>query len=105
MDKNFLLDQYSHSVSNNETALKHYCLSNDVEHVDQLIAEFNSMQRYLLEYVQENTEDGDKHTPDEVAEMTAEYCKKRYPWINPMGIHAMNRWLMYKCWDEGILVR
>ncbi len=103
MDKNFLLDQYSHSGGNNAIALKRYCESNDIQNFLLLTLEFESMQKYLWEHISELSVEEERFTPDELASITAEYCNRKFNWINQMGIHAMNRWVVSRCWKQGIL--
>ncbi len=103
MNKNFLLDQFSHSKSNNAYALEQYCLQNDVPDFFLLKIEFEAMQKYLWEHLRDQSEPGATFTPDEIAEITEEYCTSKFNWIEPKGIHALNRWLIYKAHENGVL--
>lgn len=102
INKNIMLDKFSHSISNDESSLKQYCEVCDIPGHIQYAQEFRLMQKDLIEHVRSKVEEDDLFSPDELAELCSEFCRKRYLWIDNVGIHALNRWLVYTCRSEGI---
>jgi hypothetical protein len=101
--KNKLLDIFSYEFGNRGNDLFQYCLDNGIEHFAYIKAEFDSIQNDLYRYIDKITPHNKQLTPIEIQAKAAEYCKMKYNWINDSGIEALNRWLIWMCWHEGIL--
>ncbi len=89
-------------MHNDEYALREYCATGDIPDYRQLVHEFTGMQKDLFEYAKSQVTEDEKLSPDELAEITSEFCRIHYDWIENVGKHALNRWLVYRCWQEGI---
>lgn len=103
IDKNKLIDNYSASMGNRERDFIEYATKNGITEYEELIKEFKSIQNFVYDYIYKITEPNIQLTAKEIDSKSVEFCKSKIDWINKKGIKAVNRWLIWMCWPEGIL--
>ena len=54
-------------------------------------------------YIYKITEPNLQLTTREIETISTDFCKSKIEWIDSKGIKAVNRWLIWMCWHEGIL--
>jgi hypothetical protein len=101
--KNLLLNIYSYHFNNHEKELIEYSIKNKVLNFQEIIHEFKTIQNNIFNYIWEITEPDKQLSTSEIEQECAMYCFKNYQWINEVGLKALNRWLIWMCWHEGIL--
>jgi len=103
IDKNKLLDLFSSSMGNSEYKFVEYAELNNIQNYNTIIEEFKSIQNSLYDYIYKITEPNIQLSATEIENISLQYCTKNYIWINEIGVKAINRWLIWMCWHEGIL--
>lgn len=103
IDKNQLLDLFSSSMGNSEYKFMEFAESNDIQNYSTIIEEFKAIQDQIYNYILEITEPNIQLSATEIEKASIGYCTKKYTWINETGIKAINRWLIWMCWHEGML--
>jgi hypothetical protein len=103
INKNDLIDKYSASMGNTERNFIEYATKNGITEYGELIKEFKSIQNMVYDYIYKITEPNIQLTAEEIDSISFEFCKSKIDWINKKGIKAVNRWLIWMCWHEGIL--
>ena len=103
LDKNDLLEVYSNSMSNNKNKFIEFCVQNKVKGCENYIQEFDKIQDDIYTKIDKITPNGMQLTSNEIENFCSEYSKEKYLWIRDKGIQALNRWLIWMCWHEGIL--
>lgn len=103
IDKNQLLDLFSSSMGNSEYKLIEFAKSNNIQNCSTIVEEFKTIQNEIYDYIFKITEPDIQLSATEIEEASVQYCTKTYTWINETGIKAINRWLIWMCWHEGIL--
>ncbi|MBD8348964.1 hypothetical protein [Dysgonomonas sp. HGC4] len=102
IDKNDLLNLFSTSMGNSEYKLIEYCESNDFKNYSTIIEEFEAIQNDIYDYIFKLTEPNIQLSGVEIEEISFQYCTQKYSWVNEVGVKAINRWLVWMCWHEGI---
>ncbi|GAF05995.1 hypothetical protein [Saccharicrinis fermentans] len=103
IDRNELLDQFSAPMGNSENKFIDYAKSNGIVDFKELILEFNTIQSMVYDYIYKFTEPDLQLTGDEIEVICHDFCENKIDWINDKGIKALNSWLIWMCWHEGIL--
>ncbi len=103
LDKNDLLEVYSHPMGNRKNEFIAFCKKNKVQEAENYIKEFNKIQEVLYKKINDITPNGGQLSSDKIEEFSFDYCTENYLWIRESGIKALNRWLIWMCWHEGIL--
>ena len=101
--KNLLLDLYSCCFGNHEDVLIEYSIKNNILQYQDVINEFKSIQANIFNYIWKITEPDKQLTSFEIERECAIYCFENHQWINEVGLKALNKWLIWMCWHEGIL--
>jgi len=101
-DKNNLLYVFLSQLGIGELA-KVYAEENGIDNYQDAINEFKLMQKNIFDYIWEITEPDKKLSQHEIETTCAVYCFEHYQWINEIGLKALNSWLLWLCWHEGIL--
>nr|WP_321453186.1 hypothetical protein [uncultured Carboxylicivirga sp.] len=103
IDKNELIDNYSESMGNRESGFIEYATKNGISEYRALIQEFKSIQNQVYDYIYKITEPNKQLTAQEIESISFEFCTSIIDWIDKKGVKAVNRWLIWMCWHEGIL--
>jgi hypothetical protein len=102
-DKNELLDKFSAPLGNSENKFIEYAAAHNIIDHMVLIEEFKSVQNQTYDYVYTITEPNLQLSAGQIEKISYNFCKRHFNWINDKGIAAVNRWLIWMCWHEGIL--
>jgi hypothetical protein len=100
--KNILLNLFL-SQFGIEDVFINYAIKNGIDNYQDIINEFKSIQKNIFDYIWKITEPDKQLTSFEVEEECAMYCFENYQWINEIGLKALNNWLIWMCWHEGII--
>ena len=103
VDKNKLLDLFSASMGNSEYKLIEFAESNQLQNHETIIKDFEQVQSRVYDYIYKITEPNIQLSALEIEDASYRYLAKNYSWINEEGAKAINRWLVWMCWHEGIL--
>jgi len=103
IDKNELIDNYSASMGNRERDFIEYATKNGITAYEELMKEFKSIQNLVYDYIYKITEPNIQLTAEEIESKSFDFCNSNVAWIDKKGIKAVNRWLIWMCWHEGIL--
>lgn len=101
IDKNELIDLFSSSMGNTEDKFVEYAVSRKIDY-QNLTAEFKAIQNQVYDYIYQITEPNIQLVASEIEKVSYDYCSKNINRINDKGIKAINRWLIWMCWREGI---
>ena len=101
--KNDLIDKFSASMGNSEKKFIEFAISNGISNYKALIKEFTLIQNSVYDYIYKITEPNLQLTTREIETISTDFCKSKIEWIDSKGIKAVNRWLIWMCWHEGIL--
>ena len=82
-----------------------YAVKNSLDNYQDIINEFKLMQNNIFDYIWKITESNKQLTTHEIETICATCCFEHYQWINETGLKALNNWLLWLCWHEGILKR
>lgn len=86
----------------NGEKMKEYFETNNLENFDEILKEFEEMRIDTFNMIwKESTHL--QFTNKEVESLSKKYLKENYPWINDVGIKAVNNHLLWMCWHEGII--
>jgi hypothetical protein len=103
IDKNELIDIYSVSMGNAEERFVTFANDKGISDYKSYIDEFKSIQNLLYDYIYKITAPDLKLSAQEIESISYQFCQSNIDWINSKGIKALNRWLIWMCWHEGIL--
>jgi hypothetical protein len=103
IDKNELLNNYSASMGNSEHKFISFAKDNGINNYTVFIDEFKSIQNQVYDYIVKMTEPDLKLSAEEIEAISYKFCASNIEWMNSKGIKALNRWLIWMCWHEGIL--
>jgi len=103
IDKNELIDHFSASMGNSEERFIAFANDKGINDYKSHIDEFKSIQTLLYDHIFKITEPDLKLSAQEIESISFEFCQSKIDWINSKGIKALNRWLIWMCWHEGIL--
>jgi len=82
---------------------KIYADENRINNYEDVVDEFKQIQKNIFDYIWEISEPDKQFNAHEIEEVSAIYCFEHYQWINKVGLNALNNWLLWMCWHEGIL--
>ena len=102
LKKNNLLGIFLSQFGVGELA-KIYAEKNEVDNYQDIVDEFKLMQKNIFDYIWDITEPDKQLTSYEIEKICSTYCFEHYQWINELGLKALNNWLLWLCWHEGIL--
>ncbi|MDO3426703.1 hypothetical protein QWT87_17620 [Chryseobacterium sp. APV1] len=102
MDKNIILEKFSSTFFIEGEKMKNYFIINNLENFDEVLTEFEDMRKKAFDIIWEKSEHT-KLTSKEVENLSEKYLKENYPWINIKGIKAVNNYLIWLSWHEGII--
>ena len=102
-DINILLDKFSYHFGNKTNDLLEFAQENGFENPELIIKDLQTIQSDIYNYVWEITSPDKRLTGTEIQIISQKYLTGKYNWINEMGIEAINRWLFWMTWREGIL--
>ncbi|MFD2247004.1 hypothetical protein [Pontibacter ruber] len=102
-DKNDLIDKYSSHFGNKEQEFLQFAHEHEIANAAMMVKEFQAIQHDLYSHIYEITEPNVTLTETELELASIIYLKNKYDWINSKGISALNRWLVWMCWHEGII--
>ncbi len=103
MDKNLLLNEFSNQFGYREEHFLEFTETYGITNTESLIAEFKEIQEKVYDEIWEFTKPDKKLFQKEIKEISEKYLKKNWNWIDQNGMDAINRWLTWMCWHEGIL--
>ena len=103
IDKNDLINYYSSSMGNSENKFIDFAISKGITDYKNQIKEFTLIQNQVYDHIFKFTEPNLKLTSQEIESLSREFCKSHFKWLDSKGIKALNRWLIWMCWHEGIL--
>jgi hypothetical protein len=102
-DKNDLISEFSNAFGNsNEKTIK-FANKKGILNYNELIEEFKSIQKMVYNHIYKLTEPDLQLTAQEIETICYDLCVSKIDWINSKGISAINKWLIWMCWHEGIL--
>ena len=102
--KNELLAMFTRIGLNNKKGLEEYSVENNMQSCQELIGEFETIQRRLFSHLWDITSPNKQLTASEIIEESRLFCSGNYPWIDEKGLRALNNQLLWLCWHEGILL-
>lgn len=105
IDKNTLLALFSSSMGNSEQKFIEYVESNEMENWTVILDEFKLIQSQIYNHIYKITEPNIRLSGTEIENISIEYCSENYTWMNEIGMKAINNWLVWMCWHEGILTK
>ena len=101
IDKNKLFDLYSNSFGIT-TKFDEYCLSENISD-EKLKNEFRTIQESVFTNILDLTHPNIQLSREEIVIISQNYCNEKYSWMDNLAITALNRWLIWMCWHEGVL--
>ena len=102
-DKNILMEKFSNHFGNKKKEFLEFARGKGFKDPDLIIVKLENIQEDLFNYVWEITMPDKKLNSADLKTVSENYLKNKHPWINEIGIEAVNRWLFWMCWHEGIL--
>lgn len=102
MDKNKILKKFSSTLFIDKEKMRDYFKDNNLENFDETLKEFENMRTGVFNIIWNKSE----HSPctaEEIQNLSEKYLKENHAWINEDGIKAVNSYLHWMCWHEGIL--
>ena len=102
-DKNILLEKFSNHFGNKKREFLEFAQEKGFENPDQIIENLENIQDFLFNHVLEVTMPDKNLNANELKIISENYLKNKYSWIDETGIEAINRWLFWMSWHEGIL--
>ena len=103
MDKNLILNEFSHALGYRETEFLEFTQVYGIKEVSLLVKEFNTIQERVYDHIWEITKPDKKLTVIEIETISEQFLRLHYEWMSQLGITAIHRWLLWMCWHEGIL--
>ena len=102
--KNSLLKVYLSQFGIGKLA-ENYAIACNIKNYQECINEFKLIQENIFDYIWKITEPNKQLSAYEIEKICATYCFEHYQWINEIGLKALNSWLIWLCWHEGILAK
>ena len=103
MDKNLLLNEFFNQFGYNKEHFLEFTDTYEIANVESLIKEFSGIQDKIYDAIWKLTKPDKKLSEKEIKEFSNKYLKENWNWIDQIGIDAVNRYLLWMCWHEGIL--
>ena len=104
VEKNILLAMFTRIGLNNKKGLEEYSVKNNMQSCQELIEEFETIQRRLFSHLWDITYPNKQLNASAIIEESKSFCSNNYPWIDEKGLKALNNQLLWMCDHEGILL-
>jgi Glu-tRNA(Gln) amidotransferase subunit E-like FAD-binding protein len=102
LDKNKILKKFSSTFFIDEEKMKNYFQDNNLENFAETLKEFENMRNNTFNVIW-NKSEYSQFTNKEIENLSEKYLKENHAWIDEEGIKAVNNYLLWMCWHEGIL--
>jgi len=102
-DINILLDKFSYHFGNKTNDFLEFAQENGFRNPELIIKDLQTIQNDIFNYIWEITSPDKRLKGTELQKISEIYLTGKYKWINEIGIEAINRWLFWMTWHEGIL--
>ncbi|MBW8358361.1 MAG: hypothetical protein K0M63_01010 [Weeksellaceae bacterium] len=103
MDKNELLHLFSSVFSLDRDGMTLYFNRNNLADCDKVLNEFDEIRAKVYEYLWNVSQPNLTLNIVQIEALSFSFLKENYPWINEKGFKALNRYIHWICWHEGIL--
>ena len=101
--RNTLLDKFFKTFQLDKEQLLEFCLDQGITDSSKIIEEFERIRTDIFDYIWEITKPNKRLSPIEIIAESDNFFQNNYQWIDKNGKKAVNNYLFWMCWHEGII--